>query len=404
MKILILGGGISGLSAAWFLKKKQPHAEITLLEKTKRLGGWIETVRQEGFLSEKGPRTFLVQKCPQLLSLIQEVGLEKELLFSDPNAKQRYVWTEGKLRSLSSFWLRLIGPLLKEPWIPLGTQEDESIHAFASRRLNPWIADTLFDPLTLGIYAGDSKKLSIRSCFPQLYAWEKKYGSLLKGAWKQKKGTGKGLFTLRGGMQTLIDVLQQKLEMQIEFDCPVEALHAHGVEAGGRFWEADQIFCALPRPAVSQLTSRSFPEQSIWVVSLGYSQTLLKRQKGYGYLIPSKEQEAVLGMIWDSDVFPKQHPLGTCLTVMLRPSTQEPLQEALRAVEKHLQIQETPRFHRATLAQEAIPQFEVGYGKEIAQFEQTMKGAFPRMILLGNYWESPSVEACIARSHSKIIN
>lgn len=402
MKTLILGGGISGLSAAWFLRKKDPHAQITLLEKTDRLGGWIQTVTREEVLFEKGPRTFLTRKCPQLLSLIQEVGLEKELIFSDPHAAKRYLWTDGQLCSLSSFWPRLLLPLLKEPWIPSGREEDESIHAFATRRFNSWVADTLFDPLTLGIYAGDSKTLSLRSCFPLLFDWERTHGSLLKGAFRQKKGAGKGLFTLRRGMQTLIDAIQQKLNLKVVYECPVERIEERGVYAGGRFWDADRILCALPRSIVAKQMGTSFLEQSIWVISLAYSTSVLPC-KGYGYLIPSKEKQPVLGMIWDSEVFPQQKRGGeTKLTVMIRSEVQNPVEEALAAASLHLGIRESPFRLTEHFARDAIPQFPVGYRADLKAFEEEVGLRFPRLTLLGNYFESPSVEACVQRSNFKI--
>ena len=89
MKIVILGGGISALSAAWYLQNQNPSAEITLLEKENRLGGWIET---GPFQFEKGPRTFLVARSRALLHLIEEVGLKDDLLFSHPSTSRRFLW------------------------------------------------------------------------------------------------------------------------------------------------------------------------------------------------------------------------------------------------------------------------------------------------------------------------
>src|SRR3990167_8169961 len=106
MSTLILGGGISALSAAHVLLKKDPKRKITLLEKQNQLGGWIQTRKEAGFLFEQGPRTFQRNSCRSLLDLIREVGLEDELIFSDPG--KRYLWHQGRLHSIASFVPSLI--------------------------------------------------------------------------------------------------------------------------------------------------------------------------------------------------------------------------------------------------------------------------------------------------------
>src|SRR5690348_14300176 len=112
MNILILGGGITGLGAAWFLKRQNPKAKITLLEKTNRLGGWIQTSREGGFLFERGPRTFQMGRCPHLLKLCQELNLE--IIHSDPNAAKRFLLYKTRLRSVGSFIPGLIPYIIKE--------------------------------------------------------------------------------------------------------------------------------------------------------------------------------------------------------------------------------------------------------------------------------------------------
>ena len=192
-KIIIAGGGISGLTARYYLSKKYPDAEITLYEKSDRLGGCVQSDKKS-FFFEKGPRTFRASRSDELIKLIKELQIEEEIVYSSKESQRRYLLKDQKLQPLRKVMLKMIPALLKEWRQPYPWGEDESIETFVKRRLGSYAAETLFDPLTLGIFAGDMRKLSIRSCFPELKALEMEYGSLTKGLFKsKKKGKLKGL-------------------------------------------------------------------------------------------------------------------------------------------------------------------------------------------------------------------
>lgn len=338
MRVLIVGGGITGLSAAWFVRKKHPNAEITLFEKEARLGGWIRTRSENGYFFEQGPRTFPLSRSPHLLSLIEELGLE--IIYSNPSSKKRYILHKGRLRPFSYFLPLLFASLWKAPFFS-PAQEDESIYSYASRRFSPKIAETLFDPLTLGIYAGDIHKLSVRSCFPTFFK-----NSLFKAF-----VSSKGLFTLKTGMESLIHALQEKLPIEFLLNCPVEKMGEKEVVAQGKQWKADLVISALPPP---------LPARSIWVVHLGYEKASLSK-KGFGYLIPTKEKQPVLGVVFDSEIFPQQNQRSeTRLTAMVRGEEKEPLRAALTALERDLGLTNTPDYTTTFFADRAIAQFEVG--------------------------------------------
>lgn len=365
MKYLILGGGITGLSAAWHLKKKDPDAQITLLEKENRLGGWIQTSREGGFLFEKGPRTFQLGRSPHLLKLINELNLQ---IISSPPLK-RYLYYKGKLRSLSSLLPILVPYLLREPFIAPSTLADESIYDFAARRFSPKIAEMFFDPLTLGIYGGDIRELSMRACFPALFDLERTKGSLVRAFFSSPK-TPKGLFTLAGGMETLIHTLEKKLSIDIVLNCEVESISSAEVVANGKVWRADRVISALPP---------SFPSKSLWVVNLVFPSEVISK-RGFGYLVPTKEKESLLGVVFDSTIFPQQNRQNeTRLTAMLQPEEPEPISTALKALRRHLNITAEPLYASTFFAKNAIPQFPVGCG----------------------YTDGISVDACIHRG-SKI--
>jgi oxygen-dependent protoporphyrinogen oxidase len=344
-KVLILGGGITGLSAAWHLSRNS-NAQITLLEKENRLGGWIQTSHEGGYLFEKGPRTFQLGRSPHLLQLIHDLKIE--IIPSAP--QKRYLYHNGKLRSFGSFLPTLIPYLIRELFIPSSTLADESIYSFASRRFSPKIADMFFDPMTLGIYGGDIRKLSLKCCFPSLYNGEREKGSMVRALFTAPKKP-KGLFTLKGGMETLIQALQKHLPIDIVLNCPVEKIEENQVMAGGKVWQADKVISALPP---------SLPANSLWVVNLVFPGDVL-RKKGFGYLVPTQEKQSLLGMVFDSCIFPELNTDGeTRLTAMIRPEEKEPLQTALDAAQNHLGIIAKPIYTSTFFAKNAIPQFEVG--------------------------------------------
>lgn len=363
-RFAILGGGISGLSFAWFLLRHHPNAEITLFESSSQLGGVCAA-----------PRIFPYSPHSTLLKLIQSVGLEKEVVRSSPAAAKRFIWHRGALRPVSELisWKDGLRALFR----PSGKKEDLSIYEFAARRFSPEIAETLFDPLALGIYAGDIRQLSLRSCFPKFYEWD--CGKI--PFWKMRPKQ-QGLFSLKGGLSRLTEELQRKLPIHFRLNQEISDLSA---------LDADWIISALPLPAFRQLTGcfQGIQSASVWTTELIYSGDHLP--KGYGYLIPSQEKEALMGMIWDSVLFPE--PGMSRATAFLRNPDPELAKEAAK---RHLQIHEKPLTCTSKAFLQAIPQFPVGYASLLEKTREELKEKFPRLIPLGNYWEGgASVEACV---------
>lgn len=414
-KIIIIGAGISGLSLAWYLQKKDPSLEIQILEKTDRPGGWLYTKHLGEFLFEQGPRTFRASGSGALLELVKDLGLE--VIYSAKEALHRYIYYKGKLEALpSNLFSFLFSPLtrdllpafLSEPFKPRGEKEDETIYEFISRRLNCNAAERLFDPMTLGIYAGDIRKLSLKSCFPLLHEWEKTKGSLIKGMLTKQKAPS-GLFSFQKGTSSLIQALVKNLQVEFHFNSEVVSLCPQGkkvevVSSQGKYL-ADQAFLATPCSTAAKLLPscsflREMRSNSLTVVCLGYHQKVLQKQ-GFGYLIPSFAGEPVLGAVWDSHVFPQQNRQTeeTRITVMLKEATEvKSLALAKDALWRHLGIERTPDASVAFLAKNAIPQFEVGHANKLAAFEKQLSQTFPQVGVVGNYLESISVSGCLDRS------
>ncbi|MFQ5728773.1 MAG: protoporphyrinogen oxidase [Waddliaceae bacterium] len=445
-RFIILGAGISGLSLAWFLKQRfSNNVSIAILEKDECPGGWVKTTKQDGFLFEEGPRSCRSKGAGgETLRLIEQLGLQDQVILAGRAARYRYLWMDKKLCQLPTGLLSLFtSPFLKDIVTALvrdltagpSQQEDESIYNFVARRFNSNIAEKLLDPLTKGIYAGDIHQLSIKSCFPILHQWEQAHGSVLKGAFKKKKKNSgpfspfvqefqkSSLFSLKSGMEALIRELAGRLEDNLLLSSEVASCRflPKGVEVDlvdGTTLEADHVFSTIPACGLSPLFAPihqelsellvSVPSVSTTVVNLGYHKTVLEKQ-GFGYLVPSKEKEDILGVVWNSSIFPQQNrnPEETRLTVMMGSAhmpnfdtlhEQEFATIALEALSRHLNIDTQPDTISVKIAKSAIPQYLVGHAEKVAAMERTISMAFPCLTLSGNSFYGVSVNDCIVRS------
>ncbi len=429
-RIIVIGAGITGLATAWYLKKRfGGEAQVTVLEQSHRAGGWIQTSFREGFLFEQGPRSCRPKgKGFYTLKLIEELGLQDEVIPGSPQAHRRYLYRGGQLRQMGLFSLLFSPGVLKaclNDWrAPKGDGHDESIYEFASRRFSPAIAEEYFDPLCSGIYAGDIRKLSLKSCFPFLHQWEQEHGSVIKGSLAHrpqkldgvsdfiKKMQQSALFSFKKGMQTLTDALAAQLDIEynasikrICFDLPTVSVKT----LDGKKWECDYLISALPGrklapllpfPEVSALLE-SIPSVSLAVVNLGYRRQLLKKQ-GFGYLIPSKEKQNNLGVVWDSCIFPEQNrPDETRLTVMIggEMKDEEILRVALDSVSKQMNIKHLPDSYEIKLAKYAIPQYLLNHTENILKIEGELASRKLPFSLLGSSLYGVAINDCIAKAY-----
>ncbi len=397
-KIVIAGGGISGLTARYYLSKRYPTAEITLYEKSNRLGGCVES-SQKPFFFERGPRTFKASRSEALLELIEGVGLSDQMIYSSKCANRRYLWKDGKLQRLHLFspLMRPVIPFLLKEWRqPYPWEGDETIASFATRRFGKYAAETFFDPLALGIFAGDIHKLSISTCFPELKEMEMHYGSITKAFFKKKRKKKKrGLFTLRGGLQTLIDRLVEKGEGEIHLNTPLKSL------------DEEELILAVSAPAAKRLFEGDAKAQEFFnqietanltVVNVGFKENFLK-YKGFGYLVPSSEKEKVLGVVFDSSIFPEQSRSGeTRLTVMLKEGGVE---TALEGLHRHLGIQNDPTEVHIKEYASIIPQYGVGHLERVKAFEKHLNEKYSHITCVGNYFRGASINACVNQSRSR---
>jgi oxygen-dependent protoporphyrinogen oxidase len=367
------------------------------------------------------------------------------MIVSDAAAKKRYVCFNGKLEplpySVSTFFTSpLMKGVIRSCWNDLFTAKndlaDESIHSFISRRFSPEMMETLFDPLVAGIYAGNPHNLSIRACFPILHQWERSHGSVLLGALFEKRKSlpieptpfirdalAHPMFSLVNGLETLPKTLSNRLKDKILFSKTVRKLDLHPDSihvtlANEEVIEADYVYSAVPAHVLAGMLGhafheaisllRSIPFVSVAVVNLGFSDLVLPEQ-GFGYLIPSNQNEDVLGVVWDSCVFPQQNIRikETRLTVMIggsrtenlsNKSEQELLEMSLQAIRRHMGITTVPAAWHVEIVKQAIPQYLVGHTDKVASLKAVLSEQKGNLRIMGSSYGGVSVNDCIAEA------
>jgi oxygen-dependent protoporphyrinogen oxidase len=410
-RIFILGGGISGLSLAYYLAKRKDLYEIHLIEKNHRPGGWIDSDDSTGFFFEKGPRVFRGSKSQEFLSLAAEIGMNRELVSCSPHAKKRYLWREGKLRRAPILSWGLIKGVLRDLIVKPKIGNDESVWDFACRRFNAKVAQDVFDPLVTGIYGGSMREISISLGFPQFKALEEKYGSVIKGFFKMPRYRGPRLFSFQRGMKSFIKKLEECTPVHFHYGEEITSIQSkeEGFElrTSQNVYETDYLFSALPCHVIGRLLLPQLLNISLHgttLVHLGYHKRMLKK-KGFGYLVGSQEKEGILGVVFDSNAFTafNRSPEETRLTVMLKSddlSDGEARDLAMKALKKHLKIKDQPDVSMVLSAPKVFPQLKVGHDKILKEIEANVKQKYPRLKLVGNYFYGVGVNDCIARAKS----
>lgn len=370
--IVVLGGGISGLACTFYLNKLARNVignrKIILLEGSKRLGGWLETKTcEDGVLHELGPRSIRFNGIMGMntISLIEEVGLGRDLL-GKQSLKSRYIYAENKLNKLPSGFsgiLRKQKPLLpksllrytiseyRKPKLVIPDTEDISVYDFIAKRFDTHFANYFADPLLRGVTAGDARKLSMKSLFPEIYEKQVNAGSVTRGYLKgfpfeaikhvnydvsdlalDAKTKRWQTFNLREGLASLPEAMSEYLIRQpnvqicnesqvksIEFNkdgVPAIITVKSAAEQEEITLDADYVISALPANRLapilpSDISSiatklKNIDWVNVGVVCLEYEgKKIIPEDFGFGYLVPSFEHSKLLGVTFDSCVFPE---------------------------------------------------------------------------------------------------
>lgn len=370
--IIIIGGGIAGLSAAYYSSKQTERlAKITLLEQADYWGGKLVTERVPfgggHFVIEGGPDTFVVTK-PWGVKLCKELGIAERLKGTNPETKKTYILKNGMLHELPGGLTMMIptefGPMIRTGLLswpakirmgldflipPASVNGDETIGAFVTRRLGRAAYENLIEPLMSGIYAGDGDQLSLQSTFPYLRDLELEHGGLVKGALalrreRMRKARANGsspsptpgsrsiFLTPMTGLAEIVEALIYQLEswgvdlrLHTTVQKVIQEANRYSVRlASGEALTADQVILATPSFVAADLVSDFAPDLAVELgstdyvstatVTLAYKESDLPRPlDGYGYVIPRREGRKALACTWTSTKFPHRAPQGYAL-------------------------------------------------------------------------------------------
>jgi protoporphyrinogen/coproporphyrinogen III oxidase len=426
--ILILGAGVSGLSAAWELSKN-PQFKCTILEKDSQVGGKMGSQEMEDFIIEKGPRVYKTSRNDEFLKVVRELGFYESLIPSSKGANVRYLYVNGKLQKMptglfsllsSSLCRPLLFALLKERKV-VANPKDETVWDFACRRFNQHVAERFFDPLLLGIYAGDIKKLSTESCFSILKKWEKENGSIFKGAFssfgkKKNKPSFEGsLFSFKGGSSAFTTKWASKMPFPIHYNEEVTSLKKEGdkwvVKSLNNTWKGDEVVFAMPSYAAAKILKQEAPKsaklldaipyEDLTTIQLGWKGDVLPIN-AFGYLVPTVENEPVLGVLFDSKMFTQKDTLITLMTRGTNRSNEELMEIANRVRVDHLKIEKEPDHFSYNKVVWAIPQYHLGHRDKVRDLLKSVKEEARNIHLVGNYLEGSSVNDCIKNARERV--
>ncbi len=410
-RVVILGAGISGLVAAYTLHKiAKGSCQIHLLEKSDRVGGLIQTVRRQGVLFERGPRALRLKKDSSAEALIDELGLESELTLADRAASARYLLIDRKLHRLSpALLLRqgLLGALVRDFFRvkKLGGPE-ESVEAFFAKRYGQSFTELLIDPLARGIFGGDIGKLSMSASFPKAFELGQKSASLTRSLLFSKREQER-LVSFKNGLARLPERLFEELsgKIEIELECEVQKMELGPeirIETSRGLKRADLVIAATGAPNLLQLLERKEPFleeidfQSLTVASFAFERDPIKA-KAFGFLVPSREHPTLLGMSFDSHIFPNSPHFRTSLIFRGHQSAELASEQANGLMRELFGLEAPGLASDHHIATSALPAFRLGH------LARLQAHRIQNLLLAGNYLTCPSITACIDHAISAAL-
>ncbi len=448
-RVAIIGGGISGLSAAYAFEEKRRagmEVEYVLYEASARFGGVLVTERVDGCIVEAGPDSFLTEK-PWAIDLCGKLGLEGQLIGSNDAERKTYILVRGKLIEMPDGLMFMVptklAPTVLSPlfstqtklrmareWFhpPHKANGDETVAAFVERHYGSEVVDRLADPLLSGVYGGEASQLSVRAVLPRFAEMEAKYGSLGRamlaaraaGA-RSAKGPPRPLFTsLRDGMQQMVDALVGALGARalnagvvVQAVCP----EAGGwvVSAGLQSDQFDAVILAIPTRRAADLLQRCGAElaselggvdySSSVTVALGYDKQVRESlPPGFGFLVPRSEGKRLLAATFVHNKFPHRAPDDRAILrcflggsrgeQMLALSADEIVRIVRDELEQILHLKAEPLFVRVFKWKSAMAQYAVGHLERLERIE-ALRQKLPGLALAGNGYRGIGVPDCV---------
>lgn len=445
-RIAIVGGGISGLSAAFRLEQSRRGGallEYEVFEAGSRLGGVLRSEVVDDCLVEAGPDSFLTEKA-WAADFCRELGIGDQLIGSNDSARKTYILRNGRLVPLPDGLMFMVPtkilPVLTSSLFSLSTklrmagewfhparrsEADESIAALVARHYGGEIVDRLVDPLLCGIYGGDASHLSVRAVLPRFVEMEANSGSLGRAMLAARKrmpaGATKPLFTtLQGGMQRLTDAIVAKLEpASLRCGASVRDIRRNGegwlVAAQNEERTFEAVIVAAPGQAAANLLQNTSPDlaaelrrieySSSITVTLGYGADVRRAlPPGFGFLTPRSEGKRVLAATFVHNKFAQRAPEDRALVrcflggihdeAVLHLTDDQVVQLVREDFRQILGVRAEPRFAKVYKWRDAMAQYNVGHLELVKRIEH-LKQQFPSLALAGNAYRGIGVPDCI---------
>ncbi len=451
MRLVVVGGGVTGLAAAHraveLARERGIALELVLLEARERLGGTIATERAGGFLVEAGPDSFLSEK-PWALALCRRLGIEDRLARTDDRYRKVFVWRAGRLHPLPDGF-QLLAPTRLAPFLasrlfswpgklrvaldlvlPRGHADDESLGAFVRRRLGREALERVAQPLVAGIYTADPDDLSLAATLPRFLELEKRERSIVLALWRASRaapqagtsGARWSLFvTFKEGMEELVTALAGRLPAGAALvKHRVTGIERNGgvwrvaTEAGGTF-AADRVIVAAEThvaarllrytdPALATLLGE-IPYASSATISLGYRRADVPHPlDGFGFVVPRTERRALLACTFASVKYPGRAPAGhTLLRAFVGGALDEAIlgaddatlvERARDELRQALGVTAEPVLTRVCRWPAAMPQYRVGHLARVETIERRV-AALPGLGLAGGGYRGVGIADCV---------
>jgi protoporphyrinogen/coproporphyrinogen III oxidase len=453
--VAIVGGGITGLAAAYRLLSRKPELQVTIYEASSRAGGILRTETVDGFTIEAGPDSFISAK-PRGVGLSQELGLDTRFQWTNDRNRGSFLLRGGKLHPMPEGLTGLIptrlGPMLRtglvSPWgkarmaldfvrPPWPGDEDETLEQFVERRLGSEVYHNLIEPMMAGIYSGNGAELSLAATFPQLRTAERLHGGLIKGVLAARREAQmrpigqqerRGFVSFQTGIHELPDTLLAHIQAAggaVRFGHRVE--HIDRTEAGtytlmvtgeeqSSLIRADAVIVAAPAPVAASLLRTAAPKAaealaaiptvSTALIAMGYTiGPGAQPPAGFGYLVPRAERRKVKAMTWLSSKWENRAPEGRFLVRAFvgRAGEQEILEhsdhELVGFVQDELRevvgITADPVLREVYRWELAMPQYTLGHLDRVARIE-TVTSRIPGLEIAGNMLQGVGIPDCIS--------
>ncbi|GEL08857.1 protoporphyrinogen oxidase [Salisediminibacterium halotolerans] len=463
-KVAIIGGGMTGLSAALYLQKEinagRTDADYVLYEKDSRLGGRIETDYTDNFVIEKGPDSFLARKT-SMIELAREIGMEDELVDNRSgafilNKGKLYPMPEGAVMGIPTKW----GPFVSTKlFSPIGKaraamdlirprvtkkNKDISLGTFFRKRLGNEVVNHMIDPLLSGIYAGNIDKISLQATFPHFQTLEEKYRSLIigmktsmakrqSGAAKTEKNgqkaKPKGMFlAYKNGFQSMVDGIEQTLDASavhkdtgLEQIAPASDGRYRLYLSSGETDLVDDVILTTPHQHIYSLFREekfadafgNMPSTTVATVAMAFPESAVKKDiDGTGFVVAKTSDYRITACTWTHKKWPHSAPEGYALlrAYVGKVGDEEIVHESdrvisdivLQELNQIMQVEGEPLFTRIRRWNDSMPQYEVGHRERIAAFRSELSARYPGIYAAGASFDGIGLPDCIDQGKNAV--